>query len=257
MRTRSLSALALAPLVLAGAAAAAGGPIATASLTPDTARSASGLSLSLTGSLPRGVPSTIAVKAQPGFTSAGTKAVSVLCTGAQASSNTCPAGSIVGSGSVGTTFGALNFTIAAGASQHAGDLATAYLIGKLGSSVVNLPARLFVPPGGGLELLVSGFPTFPGLSLTSMSLHAKGSRTVTTYTSKKVTTGKGKTKKTKTVKVTHRTTYSLLANPSSCPASGTWTGTVTATYTGNSTTVPFTAACAGRTGTTGATGAQG
>ena len=253
----------LLPVVLAGTAAAAGASV-TATVVPATAGSASGLSVSVSGGLPSGIPSTLELTAQPGFASSGTKAVTALCTGPEASTDSCPAASVVGSGSVGTSFHiihiTLNLTLAVGAPSQPGDLATVYLIGKLGNSNVSLPGRLFRPSGGGLELLVavSGLPSLPGLSVTSLSLQAKHSRTVTTYTTKKVTTGTGTHKKTTTVKVPHKTVYSVLTNPRSCPSSAAWTGSFTATYSGKPTALPFTVACtASRTGATGATGATG
>lgn len=242
MNKRLLGALALTPMVLAATAGAASGPTATATVTPNKAGAASGFSVSISGA--SGVPSQLAFIAQNGFTSDGTKAVSALCTSAQAKSNTCPSGSVIGSGSAGTNaLGTLSFTLAAGAKSQPSDIASVYLITNLKGANLALTGRLFVPPGGGLELLLTGFPAFPGLSLTSVQLQAKGTHTVTTYTKKKVTTGKGSNKKTKTVKVAHKTTYSLLKNPSTCPSSGSWTGSVEATYSGQQTTLPFTAAC--------------
>ena len=256
MRKWGLSALALTSLVLAGTAAAAGGPI-TATLSPDTAGSASGFTFAATGPLPSGIPSSLELQIQPGFTSQAAKAVTALCTSAQAASDSCPSGSVVGSGSAGTNaFGTLNFTVAIGAPQQSGDIATAYLIGKLGGAVIPLPGRVFVPSGGGLELLVTGFPPLPGVSLTSLSLTAnKTTNSVTTYTTKRVTTGHGKHKHHHTIKVPHTTTYSLITNPPTCPSTGMWTGSFTATYSSGPVTVPFSSACApGKTGTTGATG---
>jgi hypothetical protein len=239
-----LGAFALTSLVLVSTAAAASAPTLTATVTPNKAGAASGFSISIPAPLPSGVPSQLEFTAQNGFTSDGVKAVTALCTQALAMSDTCPSGSLVGTGSAGTNIlGTIAFTLAAGAKQQAGDIATVFLIGKLGGATIALPGRLFVPPGGGLELLVTGFPQFPGLSLTSLQLSAKGINTVTTVTKKKVTTGKGKKKKTKTVKVTHKTVYSVLRNPSTCPSSGSWTGSVEATYSGTPTTLPFTAAC--------------
>lgn len=246
MKTRGLGAFALTSMVLAGTAAAASAPTLTATVTPNKAGAATGFSISIPGPLPAGVPSTLSFTAQSGFTTDGVKAVSTLCTLTQAQGDACPAGSVIGSGSAGTNIvGTLNFTLAVGAPQG-GDIATVFLIGKLLGATIALPGALSTPAGGGLQLVVSGFPTtVPGLSLTSLQLSAKGTNTVTTYTKKKVTTGKGKKKKTKTVKVAHKTVYSVLRNPTTCPSTGMWTGSVSATYAAptGTVTLPFTAAC--------------
>jgi hypothetical protein len=254
MRKRGLSALALTPLVLAGTAAAAGGPV-TASLTPDSAGSPAGFNISVAGPLPPGIPSSLELMVQPGFTSQAAKAVSALCTSAQAASDSCPSGSLIGTGAAGTNaLGTLSFTLAVGAPQQTGDIATVFLIGKLGGAVVPLPGRVFVPSGGGLELLVSGFPQLPGVSLTSLTLQAnKTAQTVTTSTTKRITTGHGKHKRTHTVRVPHHTTNSLLTNPPTCPSTGMWTGSLTATYSSGPATLPFSAPCAGKTGASGPT----
>jgi hypothetical protein len=247
MKTRGLGAIALTSLVLAGTASAANAPTLTATVTPNKAGAASGFSIAIPGPLPSGIPSQLVFTAQNGFTSDGVKAVTATCTLAQAQGNMCPAGSDVGTGSAGTNIlGTLNFTLAAGAPQQAGDIATVYLIGQLAGATIALPGRLMSAPGGGLELSVA-FPPLPipGLSLTSLQLTAKGTNTVTTYTKKKVKVGHGKKKRTKIVKVPHKTTYSVLRNPSTCPSTGMWTGSVSATYAAptGTVTLPFTAAC--------------
>jgi hypothetical protein len=244
MKTRGLAGFALTSLVLAGTAAASSAPTVTATLTPNKAGAASALSVSVAGPLPSGVPTQLVLTAQKGVTSDGVKAVTAICTPAQAMANQCPAGSVVGSGSAGTNFGvSLGFTLAVGAKQQASDIATVFLIGKVGTTKFALPGRLFMPAGGGLELLATGFPQIPFISLTSLQLSAKGTNTATTYTKKKITTGTGKKKKTKIVKVAHKTTYSVLRNPSTCPSTGTWSGTVQATYSTGPINLPFTVAC--------------
>src|SRR5581483_8028180 len=136
----------LSSLVLAGTAAAASAPTLTATVTPNKAGAASGFNISIPGPLPSGVPSQLEFTAQTGFTSDGVKAVSALCTLDQANANQCPTGSIVGTGSAGTNIlGTLSFTLAVGAKTQSSDIASIYLIGKLGGAVIALPGRLFVP----------------------------------------------------------------------------------------------------------------
>lgn len=236
---RTMRLAALIPLVLASTAAAAGGPTATVTLSPAKVKAPTTAHVVLTGPLPSGLPSSISLKVQNGFTSS-VKAVKVLCTSAQAASFSCPGQSRVGTGQLVLTTGlgqlTVPLTLALGAPSHAGDVSTVYIYGKLGVIPLGLTARLFKPAGGGLELLTGAFPaTPPGLAITvdSLSLTAHAQRTVV----KKVKVGKGKHRKTKTIK----TVYSLLTNPSTC--NGTWTGSVSASFPSGTVTLPLSAAC--------------
>jgi hypothetical protein len=236
----------LAPgMAFAGIAAAAGGPV-TATVTPNTAGSASGVSISITGPLPPGLPTSLEFTVQPGFTTS-IKSVSVLCSAPQAGQDQCPAASQVGTGQLVTnSLGTINLTLALAAPQQQGDVASVFLIGSIAGYVLDLPARLFVPSGGGIELLLENFPQLPipSLQISSLSLNATAMTTVTATKIRTVTTGKGRHKKRKKVKTTTKTTYSLITNPSTCPATGYWTGSVLATFSSTGPkTIPFQVVC--------------
>ena len=244
----------LAPgMALAGIAAAAGSPV-TATVTPDSAGSASGFSISINGPLPPGLPTSLELTLQPGFTS-NIKSVSTLCSTPQAGQDQCPPASQVGTGQVVTnSLGTISLTLALGAPQQPGDVASVFLIGSIAGYVLDLPARLFVPPGGGVELLLENFPQVPirDLQISSLSLNAKAITTISTTKTRTVTTGTGRHKKHKTVKTTTKTTYSLITNPSTCPATGYWTGSVVATFSSTGPqTIPFQATCMPGVGATG------
>jgi hypothetical protein len=177
-----------------------------------------------------GLPMSVEITVQKGFTSSA-KSVSVLCSAGQASSSSCPAKSEIGTGeATGTAMflgQALNesvpLTFYLGRRLQRGDIAsvvvTASALGRTGSA----SGRLFVPSGGGLEILFSSLPNFalpPGTTVTpkSISFTAKALRTVT-----------------ETVRRHHRKhmvkiRYSLITNPRTC-SSGHWTGTLQATFT--------------------------
>jgi hypothetical protein len=183
----------------------------------------------------------MSVTVQNGFTSS-IKAVKVLCTASQAASQSCPGQSLVGNGQLVATATALGqvtvpLTLALGAPSQAGDISTVFIYGKLGTFPLGISARLFKPAAGGLELLTGAFPAppIPGVSVTldSLSLNAHAKQIVV----KKVKVGKGKHKKTK--KIT--TVYSLLTNPPTC--NGTWTGSVSATFSSGTVTLPLSVPC--------------
>lgn len=237
---RILRLSALTPLVLASTAAAAGGPTANVTLSPAKVKAATTAHVQVTGPLPSGLPSSISVTVQKGFTSS-VKAVKVLCTAAQATSEGCPAQSFVGNGQIVATATGLGqvtvpLTLALGAPSQAGDISTVYIYGKLGTFPLGVTARLF-NTGNGLELLTGAFPALPIPGLTvqvdSLTLNAHAKQSVT----KKVKVGKGKHKKTK--KVT--TVYSLLTNPSTC--TGTWTGSVSVAFASGTVTLPLSTPC--------------
>ena len=253
-----LAIAAIASAAIAAAATAGTSPI-TATVTPDKPGAASGVSITISGPLPQGLPQSLELTTQPGFTSS-IKSVKALCATAQAAQNQCPAASQVGSGQVVTnSLGTINLALALGTPQQHGDIATVYLLGKAAGSVLDLPARLLAAPGGGLELLVQKIPNvpLPGLQIESITLSARATNTVVTKTTKLITTGAGKHRKHHTKVTITRTTYSLLTNPADCPSTGAWTGTVTATFSSGPVTLPFTLACSGGSGTTGASGATG
>jgi len=115
---------------------------------------------------------------------------------------------------------------------------------------VAVPGRLFFAAQGGLELLISSFPSAP-VTLDSLSLSAGATRTTTRTVAEKVTKTvtvghgkhrhKGKVKQTVKKKV--KAVDSLLTNPSTC--AGAWTGRVTLDYASGSDSLPFTASCEG------------
>jgi len=239
------------------AAASAAGGTAMTTLTPNTSSASSSASVSITGlSGVSGLPSSIALLLQPGFSSS-VMSVPVLCTAAEASSSACPTGSQIGTASAGVTFLGLpikgSLTAFLGAPLDPGDVASVILSGSLDGTKLSLSGRLFVPSQGGLELLLSGFPSEP-VTLESLALTVDAVQTATqTVTEtvikiKIVTTGKGKHKHRHKKKIRRKvektitTTYSLITNPPSC--SGAWTGTVTLSYSTSADTLPLSIPCA-------------
>ena len=248
---RLLIITAMVTLVGAASAAAADADTAATTLTPTKVSSPSALSISITGLSGSGLPSSVALLLQPGFTSS-IRSVPVLCTASQSSSSSCPAASQIGTGSVGVSFLTSPLTVALklylGSPLQAGDIASVVLSGSLYGINLTISGRLFVPAHGGLELLLSSFPSEP-VTLDSLSISAQASqtvsKTVTKTVTRTVTRGKGKHKHKhkikKKVKKTTRTVYSVITDPSKC--TGMWTGTATLTYTSSSDTLPLTAAC--------------
>ena len=127
---------------------------------------------------------------------------------------------------------------------------------SLSGTTLTVAGRLFVPAGGGLELLLSKFPSEP-VTLDYLSISAAGTQTTTSTVTKTVTTtvtkfvfkGKGKHrhkvkvkhKVKRKVKTTTKTLSSVITNPSLC--TGTWTGTATLTYSSGQDILPLAAAC--------------
>jgi hypothetical protein len=244
-------------LAWAVAASAAGAAQVATTLTPDTVSAASSGSVAMTGlSGFSGLPSSIELLLQPGFTSSA-MSVPLLCTAGQASSMACPSASQVGTAAAGVSFLGLpltgSLTVYLGEPLIAGDIASVILSGSLDGVSLSLAGRLFVPPQGGLELLISGFPSDPvtldSLYLTVQAMQtATHTVTVTVIKTTTVFTGKGKhrrkhKKKVKRkVKKTVRTEYSLITNPPTCTG-GTWAGAVTLTYASGSNSLPFGIPC--------------
>jgi hypothetical protein len=245
MVPRVLRVVALSSLLLAGTAAAAGSPV-TATLTPNTASSPSGAAITVNGPFPAGLPSSLSLQMQPGFRSS-IKSVSTLCTAAAGAAGTCPSASQIGSGTIDVgvpIIGAATVPLKLwlGAPSQPTDIATVYMYGTLDGISLPAAARLFVPSGGGLELLIAKFPSLSGAlalvkpTITSISLTAKAIRTVTV----KVSPTKKKHKGRKHHKKARRT-YSLLTNPPTC--TGAWTGTMSATFSAGPVQRPFSAPC--------------
>lgn len=255
MRTLTIIVV-LGTLASAGTASAAGGGAVSATLTPNNASAASSASVAITGvGGNSGLPSSIDLVLQPGFTSSALS-VPVLCTASQASSNSCPSASQIGTASAAATYllvpltGSLNVFL--GDPVSAGDIASVIMSGSLYGMNLSLSGRLLVPAQGGLELLISSFPSLP-ITLDSLSLNVgatqTSNRTVGTTVIKYrwVTTGKGKHKRRhkktikKRVKKTITTQYSLIGNPPTC--TGSWAGTATLTYASGADTLPFSMPC--------------
>jgi hypothetical protein len=250
MIIRSLRIAALTSRVLASTAAAAAGPVVTASLTSDIPSAASGANIGFegNGAFPAGLPTSLSLKLQPGFASS-VKSVTTLCTASAGASGTCPSASRIGTGAIlaGSSFGnlAIPLTLSLGAPSQAGDISTVFLYGSIDGLDLAAAARVFTPSGGGLELLISKFPSLPAQyaafrpTIHSISFNARAVRTVKT---KKTTyTGKGKHRKKHTKTLTK--TYSFLTNPSSCPAAGAWSGTAALTFASGQSTLPVSAPC--------------
>lgn len=244
------AAMTVAMLGGATVASAAGGT-ATVTLTPGKVKAASTAALSISGvtgfsTLPISVDLLL-----PGFTSSA-NSVTALCMATQAASNTCPPASAIGTGSVGISFFGSPSTVPVnlflGPPSQPGDTASVILVGSVGGSSIDISGRIFTPAQGGVEVLLSGFPSLP-VTLDSFAISLAASRsvssTVTKTVIKKVFVGKGKHRHKKKVKrkvkTTVTTVYSLITNPSTC--AGAWTGTATLTYTTGSDVLPLSTPC--------------
>jgi hypothetical protein len=232
--------------------ASAAGGTATVTLTPAKVKAASSAALSISGVTGFStLPISVDLLLQPGFTSS-VNSVSALCMATQAASNTCPTASAIGTGSVGVSFFGsptnVPVTLFLGPPSQPGDTASVILIGSVGGTSIDISGRIFTPAQGGVEMLLSGFPSLP-VTLDSFAITLAASRsvsrTVTKTVIKKVFVGKGKHRHKKKVKrkvkTTVTTVYSLITNPSTC--SGAWTGTATLTYTTGSDVLPLSTPC--------------
>jgi hypothetical protein len=252
--------LTVAILIAASAASAAGGGTATVTLTPSKAKAAASAAVSISGVTGFStLPTSVDLLLQPGFTSS-LNSVTALCTSAEASSSMCPPASGIGTGSVGIRFFGSPATVPVnlflGAPLQAGDIASVILVGSLGGTNLDVSGRLFTPAQGGVEVLLSGFPSAP-VTLDSFSFSLAASRSVSSIVTKtviktvikKIFVGKGKNRHKKKVKrkvktklrTTVTTVYSLITDPRTC--SGTWTGTATLTYTSGSDVLPLSTPC--------------
>lgn len=254
-----LTTTALVVLAPAAGAAAQEGQ-ASVGLNPNTASSASTAQVAIAGvtgftTLPTGLE----ILLQPGFTSS-LKAVTTLCSGTAATTGNCPSASQVGSGSVQVAFFGSPLTVPVtlylGPPQQAGDISSVILVGTFQGTSLNISGRIFTPAGGGLEILLSSFPSLP-LTLSSVAVSLSASQVQVTHVTKTITkthtkfvyrgTGKKrhrvkvKYKTHKKIHLTIRTVYSIVTNPSTC--SGTWTGTAILTFASGTDTLPMSTAC--------------
>jgi hypothetical protein len=240
-------------MTLGGAATAAAAGTTATTLTPNKVSAPSTASFSLTAlSGFSGLPNSIDLVLQPGFTSS-VKSVTTLCAASQSAANSCPSASQIGTGSVGISFFgstiSVPLTLFLGDPIKAGDIASVILSGSYAGTSLTVAGRLLVPAQGGLELLLSSFPSVP-VTLESLVISAGASQSVTKTITKTVTRfvtrGKGRHKHRhkikKKVKRKVTTVYALVTNPSTCTA-GTWTGTATLTYASGTDSLPLSAAC--------------
>jgi hypothetical protein len=232
----------VAALVFAGTAAAASSPSISISLSPNKVKKNSTLAVNASGfPAESGLPTSMELQVQKGFKTS-VKSVSQLC---NPSASSCPAASKIGSGTATATgtIGPLSendtidFTLFLGTPQQGGDIASVILSGSdtLFHQTLSTTGRLFKDSAGGLELLFSQFPSISGIpsgtqiTLNSLSFTAGAHRTV----KKKV--------RRHHKKVTVKTTYSLITNPSTC--SGSWTGSATVTFASGPVSSSFSTAC--------------
>jgi hypothetical protein len=234
------------------AATALGAPAGTVSLSlsPSKAGRHSTVDLLAQGPFPgvSGGATSVVVDAARGF-KADPRAVSALCTAAQASARACPAASQIGHGDIKTHVttsigaGSGDYDIATTSylapKQQPGDIAGVVLLATTqtaaGPQSFDTTGRLLKPASGpyGVELRFDNLPAvaspIPGVTLTvtvnSIELFAGASR--------RVTTGTGKHRKT--------TTHSLFSNPPTCR--GSWTGEFTAVFATGTLTRRLTTAC--------------
>ncbi|HWE11630.1 MAG TPA: hypothetical protein VG325_19945 [Solirubrobacteraceae bacterium] len=239
--------------VLAATALAAPADTVSLTLSPSKAGRRSTVHVLAQGPFPgvSGGATSVVVDAARGF-KADPRAVSVLCSAAQASARACPAASQIGHGTIATHVttsigaGSGDYNITADSylapKQQAGDIAGVVLLASTqtatGPQYFDTTGRLLKPASGpyGVELRFDNFPAVqspvPGVTLTatvnSIELFAGASR--------KVTTGTGKHRRTKT--------YSLFTNPPTCRR--TWTGRFMAVFTTGTVTRTLTTACTRR-----------
>lgn len=155
-----------------------------------------------------GMPSSIEVTFQSGFTSTATTAVTALCTATEAASSRCPPDSNAGHGELDVTAGGrlrkVQLLVWIGPPLQRHDIASLVMTGSaLGKRVTETARVLTGPGGGGLELLTTPL-TFPAAAqFDTLSLTAGMQRTA-------------------------RSISSVITNPPACQ--GQWTGQGTVTF---------------------------
>jgi hypothetical protein len=217
---------------LAGPASAAlpNGHFSGVTLSPATPNAATSAVLTISSPGIERISGSLEVRFMLGFTSSA-KSVQTLCAATQAAAAQCPAGSLVGTGSVtvGSSLGAraaVPLTVALGAPAQPGDIATVYLYSDAGGHLASAAARLFTGTNAGPELLIADVDQLvvlsPGFSVEGLTLNLHAARTITTTKHAWRLVGKGKQRRRKLVQTSVHTVYSLLTTPSLC--AGPWTG---------------------------------
>jgi hypothetical protein len=204
---------------------------------------------SLTGSLD--------IRFMLGFASS-TRSVSMLCTAPQGAAGQCPAGALVGTGTVtvGSTLGMTSvvpLTLALGAPAQPGDIGTIYLYSDAGGHLASSGARLFTGTNAGPELLLGDVSRLvvlnPGFRVEGLTLTLHAVRTITATKYVRQVVGTGRRRKHRLVRKRFRTVYSLLTTPPLC--AGPWTGETAMTLNAEANMAAFVIPC-----TSGAAGAS-
>ncbi len=243
---RNVSSLAwLAALALAASAllaTAAWAMSGSETLHPNTPRKVSTVKLQVT-SLPAEstLPAGMTLTLQKGFSAVAGGAAASLCTTTQAASpegNQCPAASEIGTGSETVTpdpplFGAtgsltLGLSFYLGPSEQAGCAATVDVIAKVASN----DSLLSWPPGHGIGNLCahSGGVRISFPSLPSYAYQTTGSTIIVNALSISLGTASG-------------AVTGPWRNPSSCPRSRVWTGSLGLAFASSSAQLPLKLAC--------------
>jgi hypothetical protein len=259
--------LTLTPLIALGAAgvAVAAGPTITTSVKPNKPKKGSSIVLSASGFSGSSLPSSLTVTLQKGFTTSTDRrnianSTKVLCTTTQENNESCPQDSQIGQGTatgavtgpiIGTASVPFRLTFFLGQGPAASNCpATVEVVFTSESSTFPLAQQHAIgnlcKHAGGLQLAFSSLPTYAssipaGYTATLQQLTVNlGSSTTSKVKVKKRVRRHGRTV-TKTV--TKVVKHFLLNNPGTCPASRTWTGSLTIGFSTGPVTEPLTIAC--------------
>lgn len=263
----------LAVIAATGIAMAASTTV-TSTVTPNTPKKGSTVQVHARSFPPAtSLPQSMTIDVQKGFSTATNKrgtsdSTKELCSAAQEQNATCPVDTSIGQGNasltlnpavLGTSTIPFNIQLFLGIPRHNGCPATVLVVLSVNTATANPAIAGAVPEQsaigdlckhkGGLEINFPNLPTYstlvgalpPGETYTinSLYLSAAASTTVTTKTKKTVKVNGKTVKKT----ITTRVKNNLVVNPSSCPKSKVWTGSLSVKFQSGTTTLPLSFAC--------------
>jgi hypothetical protein len=261
-RTRGLSLTAFGAAVLLmsyavpASATFPNGEFSGVTLTPATPAAPTTATITISPPGIESVTGSLDIRFMLGFASS-TRSVAMLCTAAQGVAGQCPAGSLVGTGTVtvGSTLGMASvvpLTLALGAPSQPGDIGTIYLYSDAGGHLASTGARLFTGTNAGPELRVADVSRLvvlsPGFRIEGLTLTLHSMRTITTTKHIRQAVGTGKRRRYRLVTKRFRTVYSLLTTPPLC--AGPWTGETAMTLNAEANMEAFVIPCT--SGTAGA-----
>lgn len=173
-----------------------------------------------------------------GDTTAGLRSVSALCSAVGVAA-TCPASSIVGSGTVSLVAPlgrsiAAPLTLALGDPTVPGDIASIDVTANVHRQALTAMARLLHAPREGPELLITDIAQLApkGFSVSALTVSLGATRISYQRTRIWIVRGRGRHRRRKRVFRKHRIVNALLRNPGIC--TGVWAGEVDATIGGSS-----------------------